>query len=177
MYGIKKIEKNKMNKIIYKKGDLFTVKGNNTILAHACNCKGVWGSGIAVKFKELFPESFKDYSDLCKKHDDQLVGMSVQYWGESANCRKSPGITYLFTSYGYGPQKDSEKQILKNTRTSISCLLTTVSDGTEIHTPKINSGAFGVPWEKTEKVINECLESHPKVRWYVWELEESKNAK
>lgn len=160
-----------MNKIIYKKGNLFTAKGNNVLLAHSCNCKGVWGSGIAAVFKDLFPESYKDYVDLCSKHGDQLLGMGIQYWKMTPNGRQSPGIAYLFTSNDYGKNKDPEKTILKNTRTSISCLLQLLPDGTEIHSPKINSGLFEVPWNKTEEIINNSLELYPKVRWYVWEKE------
>lgn len=158
------------NRIIYKKGNLFDAAGGpNSILAHAVNCKGVWGSGIATEFKRLFPSSFEDYYQLCNRHKKQLLGMGVLYVPSPNNEASQQKIAYLFTSYGYGPHKDPESRIVKNTDRAIGCLFSVLKDEAEIHSPKINAGKFAVPWEKTAAVIEKHLKLR-KIKWTVWEL-------
>lgn len=74
------------------------------------------------------------------------------------------------TSDGYGSQRDPEDKILLNTENAVESLLCQMSIKglTEVHSPKVNSGLFGVPWEKTEKIITEQLERFSGVNWTVW---------
>lgn len=51
--------------IAYKTGNLF--ESNADILVNTVNCEGVMGKGIALQFKEKFPQMYKDYRDYCKK--------------------------------------------------------------------------------------------------------------
>ena len=48
-----------------QKGDLF--KSRMQTLVNPVNCVGIMGKGIALSFKERFPEMFSDYSDRCKQ--------------------------------------------------------------------------------------------------------------
>lgn len=155
--------------IEYRKGDLFNAEGDNTILVHACNCEGSWGAGIAAEFKRRYPKYYSEYEDYCYKYDKTLLGMAIQFRGFA----KDPGqaIACLFTSYGYGTRKDSERLILRRTEAAVNCLLSTLPKGVEVHSPKMNAGLFRVPWEKTESIINNCLKKYPDVKWVVWELE------
>lgn len=74
---------------IVHKGDLFTdsVKLEDWVSsygviswAHGVNCAGAMGSGIAVKFKEMFPEMFLAYKDRCK--NGLIIPGSVWHWTE-----------------------------------------------------------------------------------------------
>jgi ADP-ribose 1''-phosphate phosphatase len=152
----------------YRKGDLFSAEGPNTILVQACNCQGSWGAGIAKEFAIRYPGYFKEYQEKCHKYGKILAGMAIQFRGQQINPGQA--IACLFTSNGYGAGRDSEKLILLRTRAAIECLLGTLPPDVEVHSPKINSGLFGVPWEKTEKILNECLVHYPEVKWVVWEL-------
>lgn len=49
---------------ILKDGDLFNCGAN--ILVNATNCEGIMGGGIALAFKERFPDMFKDYVEVCE---------------------------------------------------------------------------------------------------------------
>ena len=151
----------------YKRGDLFSASGQNIVFVHACNCKGSWGAGIASQFKQRFPLAYKDYQQLCHKHDSRLLGMGVYHKRVDSS---EPPVGYLFTSLNYGKTKDSKDKILKNTKRSIACLLSVLPENTQIYSPKINAGLFAVPWEETEKVILECLKVRPDVTWTVYEL-------
>lgn len=50
---------------ILKDGNLFNCGAN--ILVNATNCEGIMGGGIALAFKNKFPEMFKDYVEVCKR--------------------------------------------------------------------------------------------------------------
>ena len=152
----------------YRKGNLFQAEGPNTILVHACNTQGSWGAGIAVEFAKRYPQYYKEYRQKCDKYGKTLLGMAIQFRGVMSNPGQA--IACLFTSSGYGSNRDTEKRILLSTQAAVECLLGTLPEDVEIHSPKINSGLFGVPWEKTEEVIEQCLLHYPEVKWVVWEL-------
>lgn len=51
--------------IIYKKGDLF--ESDCQTLVNTVNCVGVMGKGIALAFKNKYPEMFLSYKNICNK--------------------------------------------------------------------------------------------------------------
>jgi ADP-ribose 1''-phosphate phosphatase len=130
--------------IKYIKGDLFQAP-KGSVLLHSCNCQGVWGSGVAAAFFNKFPQAYKVYKEYCTFYNPIGTSLSIQDKDYTIGC--------LFTSKDYGQNKDSVDQILKNTEKAIKDLLLS-SEVNEFHLPKINSGLFGVPWEKTEEVLN-----------------------
>lgn len=50
--------------ILYVKGDLFHSPAQ--VLVNAVNTVGVMGKGVALQFKQLFPEMFVEYGRLCE---------------------------------------------------------------------------------------------------------------
>lgn len=152
--------------IEYRKGSVFDAVGPNTILVHACNCQGVWGSGIAPEFKKRWPKAFDEYALECFVMGNKSLGSCTIFTDTNQK------IGCLFTSDNYGNKKDSEQSILSHTFLAVQDLLLLIEDSElEVHSPKINSGKFAVPWEKTEAIINEELKQFPNVKWIVWELE------
>lgn len=125
--------------IEYHTGSLFDVQSG--YLGHACNCRGVWGSGIAVDFKRLFPEAFLAYSNRCQEFGRHLAGSAFI----------AGRVVCLFTSDGYGANVDTPAKIVEQTAWAVEQL--EKAGLTEINIPKINSGRFNVPWELTEKVL------------------------
>lgn len=131
------------------------------MLAHACNAKGIWGSGVAKSFKFKFPNVFDVYhniyqlglmrvGDCCVIPDDKN-----HYWG----------IACLITSKNYGKYVDAPEKILDATCNAVTSLLKQVPFTIEIHMPRINSGLFNVPWESTENIINQLASDHKIVVW------------
>ncbi len=55
--------------IEYKTGDIFAE--NVEALVNSVNCVGVMGRGIALQFKEIFPENFKAYAEACQRQEVQ----------------------------------------------------------------------------------------------------------
>lgn len=140
-----------MGKLVYKKMSLFSAP-EGSLLVHACNCKGVWGSGIAKKFKELFPSAYRLYSEGCENLG--LVGTSHLYTAGDING-KVYWIGNLLNSSGYGATLDTEDEILVNTVLAINnlCYNLEKNELTTVYSNKFNSGLFKVPWEKTEAII------------------------
>lgn len=147
--------------IIYKTGDLFKLAPPNSMLIHAVNCQGVWGSGIAKIMKENFRDEFCLYQKHC---DDNLSNRyESNVIGEALITNR---VVSLFTSFHYGEKVDPPSVILANTKNALNDLFTK-TPCTEFHMPKINSGLFRVPWEETEKILKEFTH----IKFYVYELE------
>lgn len=150
--------------IIHKKGSLFDAP-QNSILLHACNTRGVWGSGIAKEFKSKMPLSFKEYKEHCVLN--QLKGKSIV-----GTTLVTDGLEHgwkvgcLFTSKGFGYEVDDPDTILENTRKALENLFDQCPE-LELHSNKFNSVLFGVPWEETEAVLKDIVDKYG-VTWYVW---------
>jgi O-acetyl-ADP-ribose deacetylase (regulator of RNase III) len=71
--------------IEYKTGDILTE--NVEALVNSVNCVGVMGRGIALQFKNAFPENFKAYAAACRRNDVQPGRMFVFETGRLANPR------------------------------------------------------------------------------------------
>ncbi|HEY7416417.1 MAG TPA: macro domain-containing protein [Ktedonobacteraceae bacterium] len=50
--------------ITYCKGDIFEAKAQ--VIVNTVNCKGVMGKGLALSFKQRYPDMFKVYQQECK---------------------------------------------------------------------------------------------------------------
>ncbi len=154
----------------YLKQDLFTAP-KGALLAHACNCQGVWGSGVAVGFREHCPEAYKQYNQYCIEslEFDDVLGSCLLI----ENPKDDFKVGCLMTSNNFGFLRDTNEEILKATETAFKALLLKCSRKkiTEIWIPKINSGLFAVPWEKTEEVLLECLKNYPDIKVSVCCLE------
>jgi len=149
-----------MSNIKYVKGNLFDLAPKGAYLAHACNCQGVWGSGIAVEFRKRFPKAYKQYVNICKE------------WSPEHNIGDylilSDEVVVLFTSKDYGQNKCHKDEILYNTESSLSNIVENETSKITLHIPKINSGLFGVPWEETEAILKKF---DGKLNFVVYELE------
>jgi ADP-ribose 1''-phosphate phosphatase len=102
-----------MDNLLYKPGDLFQAKTG--ILAHACNCQGTWGAGIAAEFKLRFPLAFKAYRKDCLTEGESLRGQARFYTSIQSQRPQVYAVGCLFTSIGYGWNVDHSSEILDAT--------------------------------------------------------------
>lgn len=75
-----------MSIVQYVQGDLFQITNKLSklksplLLAHACNCLGVWGGGIALVFKKQFYSTYELYRNYCHSFassPSELLGTSL----------------------------------------------------------------------------------------------------
>lgn len=152
--------------ITYIKEDMFRRSRTKNVYVHACNAMGKWGAGIALQFKSRFPIAFRTYNHWCEIHRYNVVGKCLLV--VDGDCL----IGCLVTSRGYGKRRDTEEKILRATYNSITELLLQVPTWKTIVSPRINNGLFGVPWEKTEHLIQQAIvKSGQNIRWDVCVLE------
>ena len=130
-----------------------------------------------------FPDDYKEYQSFCKGRE--TVGQALI---------TSNNVGCLFTSNGYGRYVDSPEMILEATNYALSSLFELFpvvpskptedgryeitrmlpKDSIRIHSCKINSGLFRVPWDKTEEIIkyylSRAIDASWDITWTVWEL-------
>lgn len=70
--------------ITYRTGDLFA--SGLPAIAHGVNCRGVMGAGIAVQFRQRWPDMYESYRKRCLK--GHLLPGEVMSW-------KDPGGTLV----------------------------------------------------------------------------------
>jgi len=149
------------SKIVVHIGDLFSNAPTGSVLVHACNTQGTWGSGIAQAFKQRFPQAHKIYQATCRDSGDALLGTTLLIDPQEDDTKANGGgqgyaIACLFTSRNYGRRKDPKDVILDSTRSAIVELKALLADnGMPVYGCRINAGAFRVPWEETVAVLNE----------------------
>lgn len=136
-----------MGKVIHHNGDLFRVSPSKSILVHACNCQGVWGSGIAKQFADYYPDAYDVYRKFCLKDHPGAGSIKI--------CPEERGkfVACLLTSSGFGANVDSEQEILEATERALNRLKIFVGKSSPVYSPRFNAGLFKVPWEKTEEII------------------------
>ena len=132
---------------------------------------------MAVAFKQKYPNAFRIYNAHClspppgsklvvKQHQANLVGTTllIPPSNNIANQRqasKTPHyIACLFTSLDYGKRVSPPQEILGNTKKALEDLARQIAEirqsGQELgdcHAVRINSGKFGVEWQKTKAVL------------------------
>lgn len=130
--------------ITYRSGDLFGVlrraKGPLPVLAHACNCLGSWGGGIALQFRKRYPEAYKVYARHCEQASPEAI-LGTTLLIPTQDCT----IACLFTSI------DGGGDIVESTRCAMEDLVRQTKQ--PVFMPMINAGIFGVQWEVTEHVL------------------------
>ncbi|AOW00335.1 ADP-ribose 1''-phosphate phosphatase [Yarrowia lipolytica] len=155
----------RLSALTYVQGDLFEESPRPAVLAHACNCLGSWGSGVAAGFKQKFPGAFVEYKRHCDKYSDDnsaLLGTCQLIETHDAQTGELVYVACLFTSVRFGARVDGPEQIVKQTKLAMQDLQKQLAkmsgpiDGNStVHMPKINAGLFRVPWRDTEKVLEE----------------------
>lgn len=139
--------------VVMVRGDIFAAPANS-VLIHACNCRGSWGAGIALAFKRLYPAAYGVYHTHCTNvsNPSSLLGTTLLIPPQPTDPN-GHWIACLFTSVYYGQRVDTPENILENTASSFEHLLNLVANKEagrrtvgEMHACKINSGRFGVEW-------------------------------
>lgn len=127
-------------------GDLFAQEDLKA-LAHGCNCAGAMGKGIAVGFKERYPQMYKLYQSFCKA--GAVPGEVFPYYDRDTDVV----IYNLMTQRHW-----TTPATLEAIEDSIATMMTMLQDIRikKVGMPKIGCGLGGLDW----KDVLPVLESH-----------------
>lgn len=159
-------------RIKYVKGSLFDAP-KDAILVHACNTRGVWGSGIAKEFKKRYEVAFERYRSACLRDGAVTGNTAMVRDGVAVGVGKVMGtgtrIACLLTSRDYGDKRDDVPTIKVNTALALNHLVQEyLAPGNKFASNKFNSGLFGVPWADTEEILKVFVERY-NLDWTVYD--------
>ncbi len=132
-------------------------------LVNTVNCVGVMGRGVALQFKNAYPENFKAYASACSKQEVQ------------------PGKMFIFETYAFANPKYiinfptkrhwKGKSRLEDIESGLSDLLRVIRDKQikSIAIPPLGSGLGGLDWKVVRQKIEDTLKVLDNVEIMVFE--------
>jgi len=141
-----------------KEGNIFNIPGVDNF-AHGCNCAGAMGKGIAIQFKEKFPEMYLQYKQLCKSGTFTLGDVFMYYYGAG-------------TVFNLGTQKSwISKAEISAVDTAIGKMLQLARENQvkQIALPRIGAGLGKLDWESIKQLINTQAADFPEIDLFVVE--------
>lgn len=126
-------------------GDI--LKANAEALVNTVNCVGVMGRGIALQFKNMFPDNYKAYAAACKKNIVQPGKMFVFDSGKLTTPRYI--INFPTKRHWRG------KSRIDDIESGVASLVDEVlkRDIKSIAIPPLGSGLGGLDWNEVKKII------------------------
>jgi O-acetyl-ADP-ribose deacetylase (regulator of RNase III) len=145
----------------YRTGDILA--SDAEALVNTVNCVGIMGRGIALQFKNAFPENFRTYARACDHHEVQ-PGRMLVFENRKIN---EPKFIINFPTKRHWKGKSRLADIdagLEALRTEIE------KRGIQsIAIPPLGSGLGGLNWADVKPRIEAALADLPNVRVVVYE--------
>ncbi len=148
--------------IEYKVGDMFTE--DVEALVNSVNCVGVMGRGIALQFKNVFPENFKAYTEACSREEVQPGRMFVF---ETGQMMGAPSYIINFPTKRHWRGKSRMEDIESGLRALAQEV--TKRNIRSIALPPLGSGLGGLDWPMVRSRIEDALQNIEDVRVVVFE--------
>lgn len=132
--------------IHWVRGNLFANEFGAEALGHGCNCKGVMGAGIAVGFKERYPEMYEEYRRRCLASPSEFELGSVFFW----RSESQPGVFNLATQLK--PGKHAELHAVEQSLCQMGIMAEQLGIRS-IAIPKIGCNLGGLQWEIVREIV------------------------
>ena len=147
--------------IEYKLGDILAEEVE--ALVNSVNCVGIMGRGIALQFKNAFPENFKAYAAACKRGDVQRGRMFVFETGQLTTPRYI--INFPTKRHWRG------KSRLEDIEVGLEALVQEIRtrDIRSIAIPPLGSGLGGLEWSEVRPRIEAALQGFDELKVIVFE--------
>jgi O-acetyl-ADP-ribose deacetylase (regulator of RNase III) len=144
-----------------KRGNLLEEK--TEALVNTVNCVGVMGKGIALQFKQAFPDNFKQYQNACKAKAIQPGQMFIVDRGALLNPRYV--INFPTKRHWRQPSRIEDIQI------GLAALVRDVQSRsiTSIAVPPLGCGNGGLVWADVKPLIIQAFEALPDVTVILFE--------
>lgn len=147
--------------IEYKKGDI--LREDVEALVNTVNCVGIMGRGIALQFKNAFPENFKAYAAACDRNEVQPGSMLVFETGRLTNPRYI--INFPTKRHWRG------KSRIEDIDAGLVALVNEIR-ARNIHSvaiPPLGSGLGGLDWSNVRPRIENSLRALDDVKVVIFE--------
>ncbi|MBN2325884.1 MAG: macro domain-containing protein [Candidatus Omnitrophica bacterium] len=147
--------------IEYKAGDIFSEEVQ--ALVNTVNCVGVMGRGIALQFKNAFPENYKEYVKACKREELQPGRMFVHETGELT----FPQYIINFPTKRHWRGKSRMEDI----ESGLKALVQEIRrrDIQSIAIPPLGCGLGGLPWAEVRRRIEDAFTELNSIQVVVFE--------
>jgi O-acetyl-ADP-ribose deacetylase (regulator of RNase III) len=145
----------------YLQGDI--LKADAEALVNTVNCVGVMGRGIALQFRNVFPDNFKAYAAACKQGEVQPGRMFVFETGQLAGPRYI--INFPTKRHWRG------KSRIEDIRDGLVALVSEIKARNirSIAIPPLGSGLGGLQWSQVRALIERAMAALPDVDILVFE--------
>jgi len=147
--------------IEYTSGDILQCEAD--ALVNTVNCVGVMGRGIALQFKNVYPENFKAYEAACKRQAVQPGRMFVFETGQLT----LPRFIINFPTKRHWKGKSRIEDI----ESGLSALVADVQrlGIRSIAVPPLGCGLGGLEWRVVRPMIEQAFASLPDVQVLLFE--------
>jgi O-acetyl-ADP-ribose deacetylase (regulator of RNase III) len=145
--------------INYVKGDLFSTDAD--IIAHGCNCRGGYGSGVAGIMAKKFPKARQYYLDKHQEDGWELGDVQfVKVYGERyiANCA---------TQDEYYPRNKCHADYDAIRICMMRVKDFAIANNMKIAIPKIGAGLAGGDWNVIEQILKEVFSDYDVTVYYL----------
>lgn len=147
--------------IEFKTGDLLAADAE--ALVNTVNCDGFMGRGIALQFKNAWPENFKAYAAACRRHEVEPGRMFVFETGRLVN----PRYIVNFPTKRHWRAKSR----LEDVASGLDALVSEIRNRgiRSIAIPPLGAGLGGLQWTAVRPLIERAMKDVPEVRVAVFE--------
>jgi O-acetyl-ADP-ribose deacetylase (regulator of RNase III) len=147
--------------IEFKQGNL--LEENAEALVNTVNCVGVMGKGIALQFKQAFPENFRQYEKACRADEVQPGRMFT--FPTSSLFYPRYIINFPTKRHWRGKSK------IEDIKSGLKALVAEVQQLgiSSIAIPPLGCGNGGLDWAKVKPLIESAFAELPDVKVIVFE--------
>jgi len=145
----------------YKKGDILAE--DTEALINTVNCVGVMGRGIALQFKNAFPENFEEYARACKRDEVQPGRMFVTEINQLTTPRYIINFPTKRHWRGKSRMEDIDAGLIDLQRVIREKGIRSIA------IPPLGSGLGGLDWKRVRPRIEEALRDFIDVRVVIFE--------
>jgi O-acetyl-ADP-ribose deacetylase (regulator of RNase III) len=145
----------------FKQGNL--LEANTEALVNTVNCVGVMGKGIALQFKQAFPDNFKQYKQAC---DAKLVQPGKMFT-VSTGTLFNPRYIINFPTKRHWKGKSK----LEDIKSGLKALVAEVQllGIRSIAIPPLGCGNGGLDWAVVKPMITAAFKDLPDVEVHIFE--------
>jgi O-acetyl-ADP-ribose deacetylase (regulator of RNase III) len=147
--------------IEFIKGNLLSAEAE--ALVNTVNTVGVMGKGIALQFRETFPDNYKTYQKACKQGKVQIGKMLVYDNGQFVNPR------YIINFPTKGHWRESSK--IEDVEAGLVDLQNVIRNYgiKSIAVPPLGCGSGGLDWNVVRPLIVDSLSQFDDVKVLIYE--------